>query len=424
MGIKALEGSFNVIRRLWLTSALVLGAVILAGCADRVEVERLAHVVVLGIDQEEGDFINVTFQIANPQVGSTDRGKAENEPPTDIVSIKSTDVMTARELANTIIPRRLDFSHLQTLIISEKLARSAEFHKAVSSLVRIPEIRREMHMIISRERASTFIEKNKPRMETRPHKYYEYMLDQWSKWAIVPNSTVNEYMKNLSGELYLVIYATTERTEEKTFAYEALYRAGEVPAEEADPVQMMGSAVIKEGRMIGTLNGEETRYALMLRKEDKMHSFLSSFPDPFRKDERVTVRLLKNEGTKMKIDVSGEVPKIDVKVKLYAQLWSIEGLTDYVTNLSKQELLEQAITEQLTKDTMNFIRRTQEEFRGEPFNWHKQVRKKFWSWKDYIYYDFMGKYPRAEVSVEYDLDIENFGKQFDPVKINDLHAEG
>ena len=163
----------------------------LAGCADRVEVERLAHVVVLGLDYEEGNFINVTFQIANPQVGSTDRGQAEKEPPTDIVSIKSTDVVTARELANTIIPRQLDFSHLQTLIISESMARSPVFHKTVSSLVRIPEIRREMSMIICREEAATFIKKNKPRMETRPHKYYEYMLDQWAIWAVVPDSTVN-----------------------------------------------------------------------------------------------------------------------------------------------------------------------------------------------------------------------------------------
>jgi len=411
-----------MIRRLWLTASLLMGAIMLAGCADRLEVERLAHVVVMGLDREEENFINVTFQIANPQVGSTDRGQAEKEPATEIVSIKSTDVLTARELANTIIPRQLDFSHLQTMIVSEELARSPEFHETVSSLIRIPEIRREMNIIICRERASTFIEKNKPRMETRPHKYYEFMLDQWAIWAVVPDSTVNEYLKNLSGELYLVIYATTERTKEMTFEDEALYRAGEVPAEEADPVQMMGSAVIRKGRMIGTMNGEETRYALMLRKEEKMHSIIASFPDPLREKERVTVRLLKNEDAKIKIDVSGEVPKIDVKVKLYAQLWSIEGLTDYVTDLKKQKLLEQSIEEKLTQETMNFVRRTQEEFKGEPFNWHKQVRKKFWTWDDYIHYDFLGKYPRAEVKVAYDVSLESFGKQFNPVKINDLHV--
>jgi len=411
-----------VIKRLRLTAAFLMVSITLAGCADRVEVERLAHVVVIGIDKEEDNFITVTFQITNPQVGSTDRGQAENEPATDIVSIKATDVLSAKELANSIIPRQLEFSHLQTLIISETLARSGKFHKTVSSMVRIPEIRREMNMIISRERASTFIEKNKPRMETRPHKYYEYMLDQWSIWAVVPDSTLNEYMKNLSGELYLVIYATTERTEEKTFEDEALYRAGEIPAEEADPVQMMGSAVIKEGRMIGTLNGEETRYALMLRQEEKIHSIITSIPDPLQESERVTVRLLKNEATKVKIDVSGEVPKIEAKVKLYAQLWSIEGMTDYATDVKKQDLLEQRIEEMLSKGTMEFIRRTQEDFKGEPFNWHKQVRKKFWTWDDYVHYSFIDKYARAEVKVEYEVELENFGKQFDPVKINDLHA--
>jgi len=72
---------------------------------------------------------------------------------------------------------------------------------------------------------------------------------------------------------------------------------------------------------------------------------------------------------------------------------------------------------------MDFIRRTQEEFRSEPFNWHNQVRKKFWTWNDYIRYDFIGKYPRAEVKVVYEVEIENFGKQFEPVTVNDKHAE-
>jgi len=412
-----------VIRRLWLTVAMGMMSLALAGCADRVEVERLAHVVVLGLDYEEGNFINVTFQIANPQVGSTDRGQAEKEPPTDIVSIKSTDVVTARELANTIIPRQLDFSHLQTLIISESMARSPVFHKTVSSLVRIPEIRREMSMIICREEAATFIKKNKPRMETRPHKYYEYMLDQWAIRAVEPDSNLNGYLKNLAGELYLVIYATTERLEDEIIENEALYRAGEVPAEETDPVQMMGSAVLKEGRMIGTMNGQETRYAMLLRHEEKVHSVISSFPDPLKETERVTVRLLKTESAKLKIDVSEEVPRIEAKVKLYGQLLSTEGMENYVTNLDHQELLERTIEDVMTRETMDFIRRTQEEFRSEPFNWHNQVRKKFWTWNDYIRYDFIGKYPRAEVKVVYEVEIENFGKQFEPVTVNDKHAE-
>lgn len=387
---------------------------LVSGCADRIELEKLAHVVVIGLDLTEDQFIQVTFQIANPQVGTTDRSQAEGEAPSDIVSVIATDVMTAKELANTIIPRKINFSHLQTLIISSKLAQTDKFHPVVASMIRQPEIRREMNMIITREEAREFIKKNKPRMETRPHKYYEFMMAQWETLGGVPLSTLNDYMKDLSGELYLAIFATTERVEKPLFKFEQHYRAGEVPVEDADPVQMLGTVVIREGRMVGTLTGEETRYALMLNKTGRSRSFLSSFPDPYDKEERVTVRLLKKDAPRLKIDVSEDIPKIDIELELRVQLLSIQSLTNYVTNIQKQKVLEQSIEEKLEQETMKFIRRTQEEFRGEPFDWHQEARKKFWTWKDFEQYDFQSKYPLAEVKVNYIVEIESFGKQFTP----------
>jgi len=419
MGASSVEGANFMKASILIIRSMViwLPMLLMAGCADRIEPERLAHVVVLGLDLAEGGKLQVTFQIANPQVGSTDRGQAENEPPSDIVTITATDILTARELANTIIPRQINFTHLQTLIISEELARSPHLHDTITSMVRLPEIRREMNMIITREKAQVFIVKNKPRLETRPHKYYEFMMDQWEISGIVPLSNLNEYLKDLSGEVYLAIYATTERIEAPTFEFEAHYRAGEVPTKKADPAQMVGSAVIREGKMIGTLTGEETRYAMMLKKQGKAHSHITSFPDPLKEGERVAVRLIRNEGTRIQVDVSDEVPKISVELQLYAQLWSIQGLTNYVTNKENQLLLERSIEEKLERETMKFVRRAQEEFRGDPFDWHTEAKKKFWTWNDYLRYDFLDKFPRAEVKVHYDVTIESFGKQFEPARV-------
>ncbi len=71
--------------------------------------ERLAHVVVVGLDEAEDGYLDVTFQIANPQVGSTDIGQSDKEPPDDIITITATDVISASELANTIIFETTEF---------------------------------------------------------------------------------------------------------------------------------------------------------------------------------------------------------------------------------------------------------------------------------------------------------------------------
>src|SRR5690606_11003744 len=113
-----------------------------------------------------------------------------------------------------------------------------------------------------------------------------------------------------------------------------------------------------------------------------------------------------------------ETPKIEVKLVLYAQLLSAYSMIDYVTNAENQQLLENSMEELLEEETMKFVRRTQEEFRGDPFDWHKEARKKFWTWEEYVQYDFIGKYPRAEVKTEYYINIDSFAKQFQPAELN------
>lgn len=387
---------------------------VLGGCSNRVEVERLAHVVVLGLDLVDDDYIKVTFQVANPQVGSTLQGEAQGEPPSDIVSIVATDLLTAKELANTIIPRRISFTHLQTLIVSEKLARSDHFHKMIASQNRQPDIRREMNLIVCREEALEFIKKNKPRMETRPHKYYQYMMEQWRATDIVPLSTMNTYLYSLGGELFLAVYATTEKLDTPKSTFEGYYRAGEVPAEEADPVQMMGSAVFKNGKMIGTINGEETRLSLMLRRKSEASVQIVSFPDPITKHERITVRVMRVKGSRIDLDLSSDIPEIHVSIPLRLQVLSIRSLINYATDERKTKLLEQTIEEIFEEEAAEFVRKAQKELRGDPFEWSLEARKKFWTWDEYIDYDWTTKFSMANVKVDFVIDIESFGKQLAP----------
>src|SRR5690606_24103352 len=133
--------------RILIAVSLWLLSVFLSGCADYAEIERLAHVGVLGLDRTDDQFIEVTLQIANSQVGSTDRSQAEKEPSSDTITITATDIVNAKELSKTIIPRRMSFTHLQTIIISEELARTDQLHEMIAGLIRQPEMRREMNLI-------------------------------------------------------------------------------------------------------------------------------------------------------------------------------------------------------------------------------------------------------------------------------------
>jgi spore germination protein KC len=405
----------NKLRKLPLYAA-VLPLLFLTGCWNQTELENQAHVIVIGLDKaHEENLVEVTLQVANPQVGSTEKGSAEKEPPSDIITITASDITTAKELANAVVTRKITFAHLQTIIIGEPLAKSPYLHHLIASSSGDPEMRREISFIVSKEKASDFILANHSKMETRPHKYYTFMQQRWKDTGIVPLATINRYFQKLHGELFLAVLATAERNK-KISHNEGNYTAGQIPQKSGDPVQMMGAAVFKDGKMIGTLTGEEMRMAQLLRRQRLQDPITLSIPDPLKQGYRVAIRLLQFEQPKLEVNIKKDPPEVRIRIPMKVQVLSIPSLTDYILNTKKQHQLKLAINESLEEASMKLVERAQREFKSEPFLWHLAVRRKFWTLEQYDRYEWIKKFPDAKVHVKYDVKIEGFGNQFAPQK--------
>ncbi|MFD1706467.1 Ger(x)C family spore germination protein [Siminovitchia sediminis] len=395
----------------WILIPLML----ISGCGQKEELERQAFVVALGLDKGEKDhMIEVTFQIANPQVNTSQLAEAQNEPPSDIVTVTAPDILSAKELVHTSHSRRVRFSHLKTIIIGEELARSEVFSNIIESAIVDPEVRRESMMIVSKEKASEFIHKNKPIMETRPHKYYEFMQKIWKQTGLVPPSNLNTLFQRIQGELFLVIYATAEREEVGEHQNEDTYLAGQVPQKAGDPVQMIGSAVLRNRKMIGTLTGEETRIAMLLREEPVFDAIITSFPDPVKEGSRISVRLIETSPTRVKVDTKQEPAKVNVQVPVVLQIHSNPANVSYTTNQHNQNLLKKSIKKRLEERSARLVEKMQNEFKGEAFVWYVPARKQFWTVKQYEDYNWEKKFQQADVDINYEVKIENFGEQIKP----------
>lgn len=390
----------------------------LSGCWDKLELEEQAYTVVMGIDEGEDDLIQVTFQISNPQVGSSDTGNSVNEPSSDTITLSATDILSAKELANSIITRKISFSHLRTMVVGEEFAKNKLFLRIINSSTRDPEMRRDVNLIVSKEKASEFISRNKPRLETRPHKYFTFMQERWRDTGNVPYSTINRYFTRLTEDsIFLAIYASTEKTPKTLQQNEDRYKAGEIPQKNGDPAQLMGSAVFKEGKMIGTLTGEETRYVLLLRRKSLAHSFIATFPDPYNERYRVTVRLIKDGDTKIKVRLKEEHTVIHVSVPIRIQLLSVPSFTDYVLETDKQKVLKKAIRTVLVQDAERLVNKMQNDFGGDPFLWNLNARTQFVSSTAFETYNWGAQFPQADVHIDFDLKLESFGKQLSPPKL-------
>jgi spore germination protein KC len=407
------SADMRVAKIVWLC---IFPLFLLTGCGDMRQLEEQAYVVALGLDKASDNLLNVTFQIANPQVGSTTKGEAQNEPPSEIVSFVVPDILAAKELANTVVSRQVNFGHLRTMIVGEKLAATGQFQHIIGTTLRDPEMRREINLIVSPENASEFIQNNKPTMETRPHKYYTFMTQRWRDTGEVPYSTLNRYYSRVEGELFLAIYATTQKRGQRESPNEDNYLAGEVPQKGGDPVQMIGSAVFKNGRMIGKLTGEETRYALVLRRRALTHTLVGSYPDPLNNKYRFTVRMERRGNTQIKVDVKQDPPVVNVNIPLICQVLSIPSLIDYPRDLHKQKVLKASLEEIMHDKAIQLVQKTQREYQAEPFLWYNAARMKFWTLREFQAYHWEDRYRRAKVNIDFDLRMEMFGKQLDPAR--------
>ncbi|WP_338450995.1 Ger(x)C family spore germination protein [Niallia oryzisoli] len=394
---------------------------LLTGCWDKKEVEERSYVIAIGLDLPTGldiekeQAIDVTLQFSNPKLNVKGVSPSGGEEMKNAISLTAPDFVTARNMANSFVTREISFSHNKVLIVSEELAKTEIFYRLLTTAFKDREIRRETRIIVTEGKASEFIAKNKPEMMIRPHRYYQFLIDRATETGLVPESTINRFFAITDGDadLFLAMYGSYNKNKNAGFQDEDQYIAGQVPKKGGNPVQLIGSAVFKEGKMIGKLSGEETRITRLLDNTANIRDLFSSFRDPLDKRYKIAVRIRKTNKNKIEVKLREGPPKINVTYPLDIKILSVPSMVNYAENIENQKKLKMALEEKLKKNAEKLIEKTQKEFKTEPFYWSLYVRPLFSSVKEYEEWDWNNKrYPFADIHVTVDLSITGFGKQF------------
>jgi spore germination protein KC len=403
---------------------------VLTGCWDLKELEERSYVVAIGLDLPKGvdidkeQAIDVTFQFSNPKLNIKGASPSTESEIKDIVTLTAPDIVSARNMANSFVTREISFSHNKVLIVSEELAKKEIFYHLLSTAFKDREMRRETNIIVTDGKASEFISKNNPEMMVRPHRYYQFLLDRAAETGLVQESTINHFFAITDGDadLFLAMYGSP-KSQKDGFRDEDQYLAGQVPKQGGNSVQLIGTAVFKEGKMIGRLTGEETRIAGILDNTSKIRDMFSSFPDPLDRKYKIAVRIKKTNSTKVKVKLRNGPPKIDVIYPVEIRVLSVPSMIDYADNKENQKKLKTALESKMKENAENLIEKTQKEFKSDPFYWSLYVRPLFRTVQEYEEWDWTNKnYPFADINVTMDIAITGFGKQLkesDVEKVND-----
>ncbi|MFS0600425.1 Ger(x)C family spore germination protein [Peribacillus frigoritolerans] len=389
---------------------------LLSGCWDQKRIEESAYVVAIGLDKaEEEGKVTITYLISNPEYGSQQGGGTTNEPPQEIISFQTNDLITSKNTANAVIAKEITYDLLSVMIVSEDLAKDEDFARWMYDATKDREISRRTSLIITKEKASKFLTENKPKQETRAHKYFNNILKHGIKTGFIPKSDLYRYFKIMEedADLFLAVYGTTETKDQKrSDGEEDQFIAGEFHHEgKTNKTQFLGSAVFKEGKMIGKLTGEETRHAVTLNDTYNISDFYTTYPDPFDKKYRIATRIKKIKNNDVKMRIKNGVPTIDVTIPLYVEVLSDHSMVNYAKNSEKRNQLKKYLEKKISNKSNHLITKTQEKFKGDPFGWSLIARKHFTTIPEYEKFGWMKSYPDMKVKVTVKIRFGEFGRQ-------------
>ena len=124
-------------------------------------------------------------------------------------------------------------------------------------------------------------------METRPHKYFQFMINHGIENGLIPDSTLFRFFKTMDRgtDLFLAMYTTAEK--EKNPEIKRKMNTGRAIKcnRRIDDTQFIGSAVFKNGVMIDKLTGQETRSVNILDDTTNIEDILINIPDPFSDEQ-------------------------------------------------------------------------------------------------------------------------------------------
>jgi spore germination protein KC len=228
--------------------------ILLSGCWDRTEVNDLALIVGLGIDQKKDGQIMVTVELIVPKAagGGGQILGGGGGMGTMVKSGTGTTVADAISNLQEKLPRRVFWGHTKVIVFGEKAAK-AGIRQHLDFLSRNPQARLRSDVLVSKGTAKSVLELIPPIEQSSSE-----VLRELSESKLLLRVTIKEALQMLSGDtgalaLPMVKILPPEKGKKdlETIAF------------------IQRTAIFKKDKMIGDINDQLTRGVLWLRDEIK-----------------------------------------------------------------------------------------------------------------------------------------------------------
>ncbi len=365
--------------------ALMLLAVsITAGCWNYRGLDEMSIVAGMAIDWDEAtDEYSVTFEI----VDMTGNVKEEGLDSMLLMANGKTLFDAARQSKRRIVSK-IYFGHLETIILSEEVARSVDLDDLMDFFLRDAEVRETLAIVVSQEpKACDLL-----RIEGIGHPMVSFEMEK----------IIMEDYKVTASTPFVQLYDVHEKlhSEGVEVVLPAFHNAdndGQLVTE------ANGTAVFKEERLSGFLTPDQTKYYLFVMNEVK--GGVLTFSSSGQRRDDTTLEISKSTTKRSFENTDGQMT---VKIKIETDTYLNEADVP-IDSLDKEQIdmLQRLAAENLMHNVADTIAYVRTQYNSDIFGFGSMIHKKDPKLWNSLKSQWDTLFPALEVRVECKVNIVN-----------------
>lgn len=380
-------------RLFFLVLIIIMILFFLTGCWNYRELDRLAIVSGVAVDKsEKGDKFLLTTEVIDVKPGAT-----EVKISSIRIDSEGDTIFDAMRNMIKISGKKLYWSHAKIIILSQDVAKESII-PIVDWISRDQEPRLTLYILVSKEKtAKEILSQQSVTTDIRSFEINN-MISANNSLSKAPEIEVYEVINDIASD----------------GIYPALPAIGIAFNDGKSTSELSGTAVFKKDKLIGFLDGEQTKYYLFVRDKIKGGILVVKMPEE-GSSKGIALEIFKNK-TKVKPIYSNGKFIIKVDIKTEVTIGEEDTSIDYISEKGRDKLKAYA-EKSLEKHVEDVIKKVQHDFDSDVFGFGKIVKSEMPSlWKE-IKNDWNDIFKELEVEVNAKIQIRNSGFTISPVKV-------
>ncbi len=367
-----------------------LTSIFLTACWDRTEVNDLALILAAGIDKGKNAPIELSAQIYIPQgsQGGQQSGMSGGSSggQSFVRSAEGETIADAMARLQEVLTREVFWGQNEVLIIGEKLAKEGVIEH-IDFWMRHSEPRIRADVFVSKERPKTVLGAM-PELESDTAKQLRKIV----KTDIGVRVTVKDLSEMLLGESDAAVLPYVENLP-----------LSQMDSKKEIPI-IMGSAIFKEGKMVGRLDDKETRGILWPRNEIESGVITITLDN---EKGYISLNLLRSH-TELIPSINND--QWSMFIKTNADLEVVQNTTQLnLFNRKVIKKIEHKVLSEIEQREMLAFSKVQEKLKADVFGFADEFQRKYpqiWKQKKDKWNEI---FPQVDLSFETKINIERTG---------------